>query len=42
MPPSKALSARKQALTLTQLATYDDILTDAIVDHVGGRTSIPV
>ncbi|KAM0521665.1 hypothetical protein ACHAPS_006313 [Verticillium nonalfalfae] len=41
MPPSKALSARKQALTLTQLATYDDILTDAIVDHVFYWTTIP-
>jgi hypothetical protein len=28
-PPQK-----KQRLTLAQLASYDDILTDALVDHV--------
>ncbi|KAM0324425.1 hypothetical protein ACHAQA_008207 [Verticillium albo-atrum] len=41
MPPTKASSARKQALTLAQLATYDDILTDALVDHVFYWTTIP-
>ncbi|KAM0276801.1 hypothetical protein ACHAQH_006390 [Verticillium albo-atrum] len=41
MPPSKASSARKQTLTLAQLATYDDILTDALVDHVFYWTTIP-
>lgn len=25
---------KKERLTLTQLAGYDDILTDALVDHV--------
>lgn len=31
--------ARKDRLTLTQLAGYDDILTDALVDHVCVQTS---
>lgn len=31
MPPK---SAKKQPLTFAQLAAYDDILTDALVDHV--------
>lgn len=26
--------AKKDRLTLSQLASYDDILTDALVDHV--------
>ncbi|KAL8383330.1 hypothetical protein RB595_006871 [Gaeumannomyces hyphopodioides] len=39
MPPSK--SARKQALTFAQLAAYDDILTDALVDHTFYWTTIP-
>ena len=26
--------SKKDRLTLTQLAGYDDILTDALVDHV--------
>ncbi|KAL8348992.1 hypothetical protein RB601_002130 [Gaeumannomyces tritici] len=39
MPPSK--SARKQALTFARLAAYDDILTDALVDHTFYWTSIP-
>lgn len=26
--------SRRERLTLTQLAGYDDILTDALVDHV--------
>lgn len=34
MPPSKKPAAKKQPLTLAQLAAYDDILTDALVDHV--------
>ena len=35
MPVSKAATAAKrQRLTLAQLAAYDDILTDALVDHV--------
>ena len=36
MPPSKAAAAKKQRLTLAQLSAYDDILTDALVDHVSG------
>ena len=28
------MSTRREKLTLTQLAGYDDILTDALVDHV--------
>ena len=34
MPPSSTVAAKKQPLTLAQLSTYDDILTDALVDHV--------
>ena len=34
MPPKGPRSAKKQALTLAQLSAYDDILTDALVDHV--------
>lgn len=30
----QATSPKKQRLTLAQLAAYDDILTDALVDHV--------
>ena len=30
---------KKERLTVTQLAGYDDILTDALVDHV--RESLP-
>ena len=30
----KAEVPSKQRLTLAQLAAYDDILTDALVDHV--------
>lgn len=33
MPP-KGWQAKRNQLTLTQLASYDDILTDALVDHV--------
>ncbi|MCJ1405604.1 Histone-lysine N-methyltransferase set9 [Xylographa trunciseda] len=32
--------ARKERLTLTQLASYDDILTDVLVDHVYFWTTI--
>ena len=31
---SQVQSPKKQRLTLAQLAAYDDILTDALVDHV--------
>ncbi|KAI9773601.1 MAG: Histone-lysine N-methyltransferase set9 [Geoglossum simile] len=33
MPP-KGLPALKERLTLAQLASYDDVITDALVDHV--------
>lgn len=34
MPPKAAKPAKKHALNLAQLSAYDDILTDALVDHV--------
>ena len=36
MPKKEVLeaTAKKDRLTLSQLAGYDDILTDALVDHV--------
>ena len=34
MSPLKEANAKKERLTLSQLASYDDILTDALVDHV--------
>ncbi|KAL9107433.1 MAG: hypothetical protein Q9187_008426, partial [Circinaria calcarea] len=36
----KDLVAKKERLTLSQLASYDDILTDALVDHVYFWTTI--
>ena len=40
MPPSRSAAAKKRQLTLAQLASYDDILTDALVDQVSrGRPS---
>ncbi|KAJ0385698.1 hypothetical protein COL922a_005846 [Colletotrichum nupharicola] len=41
MPPSAAFKKQKQALTLAQLASYDDFLTDALVDHAFYWTTIP-
>ncbi|EGR45730.1 uncharacterized protein TRIREDRAFT_51287 [Trichoderma reesei QM6a] len=43
MPPSKAAgaTAKKQRLTLAQLAAYDDILTDALVDHAFYWATVP-
>lgn len=41
MAPTPGSSAKKQALTLAQLSTYDDILTDALVDHAYYWTTIP-
>lgn len=44
MAPSKAAvaTAKKHRLTFNQLAAYDDILTDALVDHVSFiRDNIP-
>ncbi|KAL8943511.1 MAG: hypothetical protein Q9216_001046 [Gyalolechia sp. 2 TL-2023] len=44
MPKAKGkeglVSPKKERLTLTQLASYDDILTDALVDHVYYWTTI--
>lgn len=34
MAPSAAAAAKKQSITLKQVQEYDDILTDALVDHV--------
>ncbi|PTB59192.1 hypothetical protein M431DRAFT_75430 [Trichoderma harzianum CBS 226.95] len=43
MPPPKAAgaTAKKQRLTLSQLAAYDDILTDALVDHAFYWATVP-
>ncbi|KFA62486.1 hypothetical protein S40285_08061 [Stachybotrys chlorohalonatus IBT 40285] len=41
MPPARAPSTKKRPLTLAQLAAYDDILTDALVDHTFYWTTIP-
>ncbi|KAL0932465.1 histone-lysine n-methyltransferase set9 [Colletotrichum truncatum] len=41
MPPSAASKKQKPALTLAQLASYDDFLTDALVDHAFYWTTIP-
>ncbi|ATY64938.1 SET domain [Cordyceps militaris] len=43
MPPSKkvAPNPKRHVLTLAQLSAYDDILTDALVDHVYYWTTIP-
>ncbi|KAH8176610.1 SET domain-containing protein [Sarocladium implicatum] len=41
MPPSKPQTPKRQPLTLNQLASYDDILTDALVDHMYYWTTIP-
>jgi hypothetical protein len=30
--------AKRRQLTLAQLAAYDDILTDALIDHVSSQT----
>ncbi|KAK6833649.1 hypothetical protein PG987_008343 [Apiospora arundinis] len=40
MAPSTA-TAKKQPITLKQVQEYDDILTDALVDHVYYWTTIP-
>ncbi|ROT38146.1 hypothetical protein SODALDRAFT_278725 [Sodiomyces alkalinus F11] len=39
--PAKAKAAKRKPLTLAQLASYDDILTDALVDHAFYWTTIP-
>ncbi|KZL85417.1 histone-lysine n-methyltransferase set9 [Colletotrichum incanum] len=44
MPPSGTAAKKqkqKQTLTLAQLASYDDFLTDALVDHAFYWTTIP-
>ncbi|KAI9049960.1 hypothetical protein LZ554_006107 [Drepanopeziza brunnea f. sp. 'monogermtubi'] len=38
--PSQNVSPKKQRLTLAQLAAYDDVVTDALVDHVYFWTTI--
>ncbi|KAM0252364.1 hypothetical protein ACHAQJ_007746 [Trichoderma viride] len=40
-PKAAAATAKKQRLTLNQLAAYDDILTDALVDHAFYWTTVP-
>ncbi|CAJ2505877.1 Uu.00g000070.m01.CDS01 [Anthostomella pinea] len=39
--PATPCAARKQQITLAQLSSYDDILTDALVDHAYYWTTIP-
>ena len=34
MVQTSEVTSKKERLTLSQLARYDDILTDALVDHV--------
>ncbi|KAJ6782973.1 hypothetical protein PWT90_10789 [Aphanocladium album] len=41
MPPSKSAPGKRHVLTLAQLSAYDDILTDALIDHVFYWTTIP-
>ncbi|KAK4160676.1 putative histone-lysine N-methyltransferase set-9 [Cladorrhinum sp. PSN259] len=41
MPRLAGQTAKKDKLTLGQLAAYDDILTDALVDHTFYWTAIP-
>ncbi|KAI2623976.1 hypothetical protein GGS26DRAFT_583573 [Hypomontagnella submonticulosa] len=41
MPPNPSAALKKQQITLAQLSSYDDILTDALVDHVYYWTTIP-
>ncbi|KAI3336665.1 hypothetical protein HD806DRAFT_13918 [Xylariaceae sp. AK1471] len=39
--PTPTPSAKRQPITLAQLSSYDDILTDALVDHAYYWTTIP-
>ncbi|KAK8136870.1 Histone-lysine N-methyltransferase SET9 [Apiospora sp. TS-2023a] len=41
MAPSAAAAAKRQSITLKQVQEYDDVLTDALVDHVYYWTTIP-
>lgn len=47
MPPKSSrsespASERRERLTLAKLASYDDVATDALVDHVGLSLSHPL
>lgn len=45
MPPSKAASStgkKKQPLTLAELSSYDDVLTDALVDRVCASPDVAI
>ncbi|RGP58926.1 histone-lysine n-methyltransferase set9 [Fusarium longipes] len=41
MPPSQSATNKKPRMTLAQVSAYDDILTDALVDHVFYWTTVP-
>ncbi|KAL7626488.1 histone lysine methyltransferase Set9 [Parahypoxylon ruwenzoriense] len=41
MPSNQSTALKKQQISLAQLSSYDDILTDALVDHVYYWTTIP-
>ncbi|KAF4456041.1 Histone-lysine N-methyltransferase SET9 [Fusarium austroafricanum] len=41
MPPSQNAATKKPRMTLAQVSAYDDILTDALVDHVFYWTTVP-
>ncbi|KAM0498497.1 hypothetical protein ACHAP8_006119 [Fusarium lateritium] len=41
MPPSQTAGNKKPRMTLAQVSAYDDILTDALVDHVFYWTTVP-
>ncbi|KAL1869207.1 hypothetical protein VTK73DRAFT_3208 [Phialemonium thermophilum] len=41
MPGTATASGKRRPLTLAQVAAYDDILTDALVDHTYYWTTIP-
>ncbi|KAM7212174.1 histone-lysine N-methyltransferase set-9 [Rhypophila decipiens] len=41
MPRPNVQAGKKQPLTLAQLSSYDDILTDALIDHVFYWTVVP-
>ncbi|KAK4238993.1 hypothetical protein C8A03DRAFT_43360 [Achaetomium macrosporum] len=41
MPRPLAPAAKRQQLTFTQLAAYDDIATDAVIDHAYYWTAVP-
>ncbi|KAK6953137.1 hypothetical protein Daesc_005437 [Daldinia eschscholtzii] len=41
MPPKSSAALKKQQITLAQLSSYDDILTDALIDHAYYWTTIP-